>query len=156
MQLVQLFIISFFVSFIISSSRMFFGLPSGRVNICFHLYTLYIINYIMYIYYIYVYGCSSKYTLYNKLYNVYILLQTIVAVHIHYIIYYIMYMFVAVYIHYIICYIMYIYCYNRIHIYMYIIYYVMYIYCYNRYFITILNSRFSRKINLTERSACIS
>jgi hypothetical protein len=39
MQLVQLFISSFFTSFLMSSSHLFFGLPSGRVNIGFHLYT---------------------------------------------------------------------------------------------------------------------
>ena len=38
MQLVQFFIFSFFVSFI-SSSHLFFGLPSGLVNVSFHLYT---------------------------------------------------------------------------------------------------------------------
>jgi len=43
MQLVQFFIFSFFISFIISSSHLFFGLPSGRVNIGFHLYTLFTI-----------------------------------------------------------------------------------------------------------------
>ena len=41
MQLVQFFIFSFFISFIISSSHLFFGLPSGRVHIGFHLYTLF-------------------------------------------------------------------------------------------------------------------
>ena len=43
MQLVQFFIFSFFMSFIMSSSHLFFGLPSGRVNIGFHLYTLFTI-----------------------------------------------------------------------------------------------------------------
>jgi hypothetical protein len=43
MQLVPFFIFSFFISFIISSSHLFFGLPSGRVNIGFHLYTLFTI-----------------------------------------------------------------------------------------------------------------
>jgi hypothetical protein len=40
MQLDQFFIFSFFISFIISSSYLFFGIPSGRVNIGLHLYTL--------------------------------------------------------------------------------------------------------------------
>ena len=39
MQLVQFFIFSFFVSFLMSSLHLFFGLPSGRVSIGFHLYT---------------------------------------------------------------------------------------------------------------------
>ena len=43
MQLVQFFIFSFFISFIISSSHLFFGLPSGHVKIGFHLYTLFTI-----------------------------------------------------------------------------------------------------------------
>jgi hypothetical protein len=43
MQLVQFFIFNFFISFIISSSHLFFGLPSSRVNIGFHLYTLFTI-----------------------------------------------------------------------------------------------------------------
>jgi len=43
MQPVQFFIFSFFISCIISSSHLFFGLPSGRVNIGFHLYTLFTI-----------------------------------------------------------------------------------------------------------------
>ena len=43
MQLVQFFIFSFFIPFIISTSHLFFGLPSGRVNIGFHLYTLFTI-----------------------------------------------------------------------------------------------------------------
>jgi hypothetical protein len=42
MQLVQFFIFSFFMSFIMSSSHLFFGLPSGRVNIGFHLYTFFL------------------------------------------------------------------------------------------------------------------
>jgi len=41
MWLVQFFIFSFFMSFLISSSYLFFGLPSGRVNIGFHLYTFF-------------------------------------------------------------------------------------------------------------------
>jgi hypothetical protein len=41
MQLVQFFIFSFFMSFLMSSSRLFFGLPSGLVNIGFHLYTFF-------------------------------------------------------------------------------------------------------------------
>jgi hypothetical protein len=43
MQLVQFFIFIFFISFIISSSHLFFGLPSGRVNIGCHLYTFFTI-----------------------------------------------------------------------------------------------------------------
>jgi hypothetical protein len=43
MQLVQLFILRVFISFIMSSSHLFVGLPSGRVNIGFHLYALFII-----------------------------------------------------------------------------------------------------------------
>ena len=43
MQLVQFLIFSFFISFVISSSHLFFGLPSGSVNIDFHLYTLFTI-----------------------------------------------------------------------------------------------------------------
>ena len=39
MQLVQFFIFSFFISFLMSSSHLFFGLPSGLLNISFHLYT---------------------------------------------------------------------------------------------------------------------
>ena len=39
MQLVQFFIFSFFISFLMSSSLLFFGLPSGLLNIGFHLYT---------------------------------------------------------------------------------------------------------------------
>jgi hypothetical protein len=42
MQLIQFFILSFFISFIISFSHLFFGLPSGRVNIGFHLYTFFL------------------------------------------------------------------------------------------------------------------
>jgi len=38
MQLVQFYMFSFFISFIISYSHLFFGLPSGRVNISFQLY----------------------------------------------------------------------------------------------------------------------
>ena len=41
MQLVQFYIFSFYVSFIMSSCHLFFGLPSGRVNIGFHLYTFF-------------------------------------------------------------------------------------------------------------------
>ena len=41
MQLVQSFIFSFFMSFLMSSSHLFFGLPGGRVNIGFHLYTFF-------------------------------------------------------------------------------------------------------------------
>ena len=44
MWLGQFFIFSFFMSFLISSSHLFFGLPSGRVNIGFHLYTLTILS----------------------------------------------------------------------------------------------------------------
>ena len=43
MQLVQFFIFIFFISFIISSSYLFFGLPSGRLNVGFHLYHLFTI-----------------------------------------------------------------------------------------------------------------
>jgi hypothetical protein len=43
MQLVQFFIFSFFISFIIPFSHLIFGLPSGRVNFGFHLYTLFTI-----------------------------------------------------------------------------------------------------------------
>jgi len=39
MQLVQFFIFSFFMSFLMSSSHLFFGRPNGLVNIGFHLYT---------------------------------------------------------------------------------------------------------------------
>ena len=39
MELVQFFIFSFFTSFLVSSSHLFFGLPIGLVNIGFHLYT---------------------------------------------------------------------------------------------------------------------
>ena len=39
MQLVQFFIFSFFMSFIMSSSYLFFGLPNGLVNISFQLNT---------------------------------------------------------------------------------------------------------------------
>jgi len=39
MRLVQFFIFNFFMSFLISSSHLFFGLPSGRINVGFHLYT---------------------------------------------------------------------------------------------------------------------
>jgi len=41
MQLVQFFIFSFFMSFIMSSSHLFFGLPSGCFNIGFQLYTFF-------------------------------------------------------------------------------------------------------------------
>jgi hypothetical protein len=43
MQLVQFFIFNFFISFIMSSSHLFFGRPSCRVNIGFRLYTLFTI-----------------------------------------------------------------------------------------------------------------
>ena len=43
MQFVQFFIFSFFMLFLMSSSHLFFGLPSGCVNIGFHLYTLFTI-----------------------------------------------------------------------------------------------------------------
>jgi hypothetical protein len=43
MQLVQFFIFSFFISFLMSSTHSFFGLPSGHVSIGFHLYTLFTI-----------------------------------------------------------------------------------------------------------------
>ena len=43
MQLVQFFIFSFFTSFLMSFFHLFFGLPSGRVNIDFHLCTLFTI-----------------------------------------------------------------------------------------------------------------
>jgi len=43
MQLVQFFIFSFFISFIISFSYLSFGLPSGRLNVGFHLHTLFTI-----------------------------------------------------------------------------------------------------------------
>jgi len=39
MQLVQFFIFSFFISFLMSSSHLFFGLPNILVNIGFHFYT---------------------------------------------------------------------------------------------------------------------
>ena len=42
-QLVRFFIFSFLMLFLMSSSHLFFGLPSGRVNIGFHLYTLFTI-----------------------------------------------------------------------------------------------------------------
>jgi hypothetical protein len=42
MQLVQFFTFNFFMSFIMSSSHLFFGLPNGRVNIGFHLYTFFL------------------------------------------------------------------------------------------------------------------
>jgi len=41
MQLVQIFIFSFFMPYLMSSSHLFFGLPSGRVNIGFPLYILF-------------------------------------------------------------------------------------------------------------------
>ena len=41
-QLVQFFIFGFFKSFVTSYSRLFFGLPCGRVNIVFLLYTFYL------------------------------------------------------------------------------------------------------------------
>jgi len=43
MQLVQFFIFIFFISFIISSFHLLFGLSNGRVNIGFHLYTIFTI-----------------------------------------------------------------------------------------------------------------
>jgi len=43
MQLVHFFILSFFMSFLMSSSHLFFGLPSGRVSIGFQLYTFFTI-----------------------------------------------------------------------------------------------------------------
>ena len=43
MQLVQYFIFSFFMSFLMSSSHLFFGFPSGRVRIGFHLYNFFTI-----------------------------------------------------------------------------------------------------------------
>jgi hypothetical protein len=43
MQPVQFFIFNFFISFIISSSHLFFGLPIGHVNVSFHLYTFFTI-----------------------------------------------------------------------------------------------------------------
>ena len=36
MQLIQFFIFNFFMSFLISSSHLFFGLPCGRIDIGFH------------------------------------------------------------------------------------------------------------------------
>ena len=42
MQLVQFFIFSFFMSFIMSSSHLFFGLSSGRVSIGFHSCTFFL------------------------------------------------------------------------------------------------------------------
>jgi hypothetical protein len=39
MQLIQFFIFSCFISFLMSSSHLFFGLPCGRIDIGFHLYT---------------------------------------------------------------------------------------------------------------------
>jgi hypothetical protein len=42
MQLVQFFIFSFFTSFLMSSSHLFFGLPSGRVNFGFPLYSFFL------------------------------------------------------------------------------------------------------------------
>ena len=41
MWLVQFFIFNFFMSFLISSYHLFFGLPSCHVNIGFHLYTFF-------------------------------------------------------------------------------------------------------------------
>jgi hypothetical protein len=43
MQLVQFFIFSFFMSFLMSPSHLLFGLPSGRVSIGFHLNTFFTI-----------------------------------------------------------------------------------------------------------------
>jgi hypothetical protein len=43
LQLVQFFIFSFFISFLMSSYHLFFGLPSGLLNIGFHLYTFFTI-----------------------------------------------------------------------------------------------------------------
>ena len=43
MRLVQFFIFDFFTSFLMLFSHLFFGLPSGRVNIGFHLYTFFTI-----------------------------------------------------------------------------------------------------------------
>ena len=43
MRLVQFFIFSFFISFLISSFHLFFCLPSGHVNISFHLYSFFTI-----------------------------------------------------------------------------------------------------------------
>jgi hypothetical protein len=41
MQLVQFFIFIFFIPFLTSPSHLFFGLPSGLLNIGFHLYTFF-------------------------------------------------------------------------------------------------------------------
>ena len=42
MQLIQFFIFIFFMSFLMSSSLLFFGLPCGRIDIGFHLYTYFL------------------------------------------------------------------------------------------------------------------
>jgi hypothetical protein len=42
MQLVQIFIFNFLISFLMSFSHLFFGLPSGLLNIGLHLYTLFL------------------------------------------------------------------------------------------------------------------
>ena len=41
MHLIQFFIFNFFMSFLMSSSHPFFGLPCGRIDIGFHLYTFF-------------------------------------------------------------------------------------------------------------------
>ena len=43
MQLIQFSILGFFVSFLMSSSHLFFGLPCGRIDIGFHLHTFFTI-----------------------------------------------------------------------------------------------------------------
>ena len=41
--LIQIFIFSFFMLFLMSSSHFFFGLPRGRIDNRFHLYTFFTI-----------------------------------------------------------------------------------------------------------------
>jgi len=43
MQLIQFSIFNFYMSFLISSSHLFFGLPFGRIDIGFHLHTFFTI-----------------------------------------------------------------------------------------------------------------
>jgi hypothetical protein len=42
MQLFHFFIFNLFISFLMSFSHLFFGLPSGLLNIVFHLYTFFL------------------------------------------------------------------------------------------------------------------
>jgi hypothetical protein len=42
LQLIQFFIFNFFMSFLMSPSHLFFGLPSGRISIGFHLCTFFL------------------------------------------------------------------------------------------------------------------